>query len=291
MSKIAIYGSTISEEYYPSVHTILKTLEQANFEIYIFTEFAQKLQAKKYQIDNYKTFETVNSNFANYAISLGGDGTFLKCAHLFYTSSIPILGINLGKLGFLAEIMPEDIHVLIDRLVKNNFSICKRSVLDFKIQNKSIAHKGIGLNEITLQKSNHLKLIKINISINNNFLYSFWADGVIISTPTGSTGYSLSLGGPIITPDSKTLLITPIAPHTLSVRPIIIPDNSNITIEATGEYTDYLISNDFQSILVDSEPCVTIKKSTFTVNTIQFNDFTFFDILRKKLQLGIDIRK
>lgn len=291
MKKIGIFATTIAEENYSNFNNIILTILEKNIEVFIFKEFAMTYSNAIPIISKCKTYEKITQNFVDFVICIGGDGTFLKCSHLFYKSYIPIVGINLGKLGFLAEIMPQEITMLISKIENHDFTICKRSLLEFKAESSDNIYKSIGLNEITLQKSNHLKLLKLNISINNNFLYSFWADGVIISTPTGSTGYSLSLGGPIITPDSNSLVITPIAPHSLNVRPIIIPDNSNIRIEAAGQFTNYLISNDFNSMLFETEPTVTIKKSIYSINTLQFNEYTFFDVLRKKLQLGIDIRK
>ncbi|HOS85257.1 MAG TPA: NAD(+)/NADH kinase [Bacteroidales bacterium] len=288
MNSIALFGSTISEDVYPAIYNIIQKLQQANYTLQIYAPFYKKL-SEHYTFPTITTFTNATEIQATYILSLGGDGTFLKCAHTCYTSGIPMLGINLGKLGFLAEVMPRQIEECINDLQNKKYSICNRSILEFTNTNNYI--QGIGLNEITLQRSNHLKLLKISITINNDFLCSYWADGVIVSTPTGSTGYSLSLGGPIITPDSKTFVITPIAPHTLNVRPIIVPDSSIITIKAHGEFTDFLISNDFTSSICKDSPEITIKKSEHTIQTIQFEHISFFDTLRSKLQLGIDVRK
>lgn len=288
MNTIALFGSTISEETYPAINNIIQKLQNAEYTIQMYEPLYKKL-SEHYSFPTITTFNTSDEIHSHYILSLGGDGTFLKCAHTCYKSGIPLLGINLGKLGFLAEVMPRQIEECIEHLQHKNYTICSRSLLEFNTANKQL--QGIGLNEITIQRSNHLKLLKISISINNDFLCSYWADGVIVSTPTGSTGYSLSLGGPIITPDSKTLVITPIAPHTLNVRPIIVPDTSIITIQAEGEYTDYLISNDYTSAILKEIPVITIQKSKHTIQTIQFEHISFFDTLRTKLQLGIDVRK
>jgi NAD+ kinase len=288
MNTVALYGASISEEIYTAVYNIIQKLQQSKYSIYMYEEFYVKL-SKHYSLPNITPFSDFNTIQSDVILSLGGDGTFLKCAHASYTSHIPILGINLGKLGFLAEVMPRQLEECLNHLQENKYTICSRSILEFEDSSKQLY--GIGLNEITIQRSNHLKLLKISISINNDYLCSFWADGVIVSTPTGSTGYSLSLGGPIITPNSKTLVITPIAPHTLNVRPIIIPDSSTIRIKAEGEYTNYLISNDFMSSVLNESPTITIQKSKNTIQTIQFEHISFFDTLRSKLQLGIDVRK
>jgi len=291
MNKLAIFGSVISEEYYSIAQEIIEKLQSSGFEIEIFEDFEKHLKENKVRLPAILSYNEENFKSADIVLCLGGDGTFLKCTHTFYKYNIPILGINLGKLGFLAEILPQQIQYFIENIRNKKYTILHRTLLDFTTVKSKDQISGICLNEITLQKSNNLKLIKLNITINNDSLYSFWADGVIISTPTGSTAYSLSLGGPIITPDSKTLLITPIAPHSLNVRPIIIPDTSVITIEASGDFTNYLISNDFKSVLINEPPKITIKKSKYSIQTIQFHEISFFDILRTKLQLGIDSRK
>ncbi|HON53141.1 MAG TPA: NAD(+)/NADH kinase, partial [Bacteroidales bacterium] len=197
MNTVALYGASISEEIYTAVYNIIQKLQQSKYSIYMYEEFYVKL-SKHYSLPNITPFSDFNTIQSDVILSLGGDGTFLKCAHASYTSHIPILGINLGKLGFLAEVMPRQLEECLNHLQENKYTICSRSILEFEDSSKQLY--GIGLNEITIQRSNHLKLLKISISINNDYLCSFWADGVIVSTPTGSTGYSLSLGGPIITP-------------------------------------------------------------------------------------------
>jgi len=290
MYTVAIFGTNISSTHFDSISKLLDKIKAAGFNLYIYESFHKLIKSGgiDLQFDTYSNFDSINPDFI---FSLGGDGTFLKCSHLFYRYQVPILGINFGKLGFLAEVTPECIENIIFDLQENKFSICERSLLDYSLETESQTKYGIALNELSLQKSNILKLIKINTFIDDNFLSSFWADGIIISTPTGSTGYSLSLGGPIITPDSKSFIINAIAPHTLSVRPIIIPDTSIITIQAEGEYTNFLLSNDYKSTLIDTKPKITIRKSNIYVKTLQLHSLTFFDTLRKKLNWGIDIRK
>lgn len=289
--KIAIFGTSISSDYKSKVEEIIHSFITAGFELSIFQDFKTNLKSSSFSILNLPVFTELNKKDSDLIISLGGDGTFLKCAHLSYKTNIPILGINFGKLGFLAQTNPDDIDFIIKNLKENNFKIKKKTLLDFSYKNKSNNISGIGLNEITLQKSNAVKLIKINIYVGKEFLCSFWADGVVISTPTGSTGYSLSLGSPILTPENHSCIITPIAPHTLNIRPIIIPDNEKITIEATGEFTEFLISNDYSSQIIKQNPRITIKKSRFCIPTIEFTTKNFFGTLREKLNLGMDVRK
>jgi len=291
MRKLAIFGTKISSDYTSKVEDIIHSFIAAGFSLNIYKNFKESLDSHSYSIANIPTYTKKPLKDTELLISLGGDGTFLKCAHMSYKTNIPILGINFGKLGFLAQTNPDDIDTIIKNLETDSFSIGKRTLLDFSYENKKRTYSGFGLNEITLQKSNAVKLIKINIYIGPEFLCSFWADGVAICTPTGSTGYSLSLGSPILTPGNNSLIITPIAPHTLSIRPIIIPDSETITIEATGEYTDFLVSNDYMSKIIHAKPIIHISKSRYTISTIEFNSNKFFTTLRKKLNLGFDIRK
>ncbi len=290
MKRIAIFGTSISDDHQTQAVEIIQKFIAAGFDIFFYSNFKQNWNTS-FNFNTTKEFDDISTESFDAIISLGGDGTFLKCAHLCYKNDTPILGINFGKLGFLAQTKPDDIDFIISQLQQETFSIRKRSILDFSFQENNITHEGIGVNEITLQKSNAVKLIKINIFVSEKFLCSFWADGVAVSTPTGSTGYSLSLGSPILSPDNQSIVITPIAPHTLSVRPIVIPDSEIVTIEATGEYTNFLISNDFQSLTLQNEPTMRIKKSTYAVSTIEFNNTNFFETLREKLKLGYDIRK
>lgn len=290
--KIAIFGTKITAECKSKVEEIIHSFVASGFELLIYNEFKKEIQSRSFSISNIPEFTSLQPNDAEIIISLGGDGTFLKCAHLCYKTNIPILGINFGKLGFLAQTNPDDIDFLIKNIKEKKYIIKQRSILDFSFTTNRKKISGIGLNEITLQKSNAVKLIKINVYIKKEFLCSFWADGVAVSTPTGSTGYSLSLGSPILSPDNKSIIITPIAPHTLSIRPIIIPDTETIVLEASGEYTDFLISNDYQSQTVqEPKTTIKIKKSRQKISIVECPDTSFFKTLREKLKLGIDIRK
>lgn len=289
--KIAVFGTNISDEYKSKAEEVIHSFIANGFDVSIYKDFKSALDSASFSIGNLPEFTEIKENSFDILLSLGGDGTFLKCAHLCYATNTPILGINFGKLGFLAQTNPDDIDFIIKDIQNKKFSIRQRTVLDFSYATDKEILNGIGLNEITLQKSNTVKLIKINVYVGKEFLCSFWADGVAVSTPTGSTGYSLSLGAPILAPENHSLIITPIAPHTLSMRPIIIPDTETITIEATGEYTDFLLSNDFMSQTIQTNPSVVIKKSPHTISTVEFKDSSFFCTLRQKLKLGIDIRK
>jgi NAD+ kinase len=287
---IALFGAGVAEDYYPVIESIIETLVKTPHTIYIYADFAEKLHNKGFNTHDCITYTQAGNQNFDFVFSLGGDGTFLKCAHFFYRFETPLIGINFGKLGFLADVMPEHILQYLEKLENKQYTICARTVLEYTSESTP-AIQGMALNEITVQKSNNLKLIRLKLSINGNAVCSFWADGIIISTPTGSTGYALSLGGPIITPDSNTLAVVPIAPHSLTMRPIIIPDNSVVEIEAHGEFTDFFISGDYNSQQVTILPKLIIQKSMFDIFTVQFNDMTFFEILQNKLQLGLDVRK
>ncbi|MFO7869052.1 MAG: NAD(+)/NADH kinase [Bacteroidales bacterium] len=290
MSSVAIYGVNISKVHFDSIYILLNSIQKNGFSVYVYKPFHEHLETSSQTFD-FQVFTNIEYYNIDFIFSIGGDGTFLKCSHLFYIYQIPILGVNFGKLGFLADVTPDIINSVIQDIVSHQYEIRERSLLSYSMTIDSHHIQDVALNEISLQKSNILKLIKINTYVDDNYFCSFWADGVIISTPTGSTGYSLSLGGPIVTPNSNVFIMMPIAPHTLSVRPIIIPDSSNIVIEAEGEYTNFLLSNDYKSSLINTKPRIEVRKSEIAVRTLQLKSETFFDTLRKKLNLGLDLRK
>lgn len=227
---------------------------------------------------------------ADFVISIGGDGTVLKASHHVELLNKPILAINAGRLGFLADINQCDID---DRLIdvkEGTFSIEERSVLQVNFQNGTINELHLALNEISIHKQGRASLLTINTSINGEYLCSFWSDGIIIATPTGSTAYSLSIGGPIISPNTNALIINPIAPHTLSIRPIIIPDDSVIILSVSGRSKEYDISYDSDQIMMNTETDITIRKADYPVKFLKFDKSSYFSNLREKLNWGTDIR-
>jgi NAD+ kinase len=222
--------------------------------------------------------------------SIGGDGTFLETLTFVRDSGIPIIGINTGRLGFLANIAKTEINKAIDSLANKKIKIEKRSLISVTSQSKLFGEVNYGLNELTILKKDTSSLITINAYINGDFLNSYFADGLIVATPTGSTAYSLSCGGPLVMPCSQNFIITPIASHNLNVRPLVISDDSIITLKVEGRSSNYLVSLDSRSEVIDSSIELTLKKAEFSANLIQIENQNFFNTIRNKLLWGLDKR-
>jgi len=221
--------------------------------------------------------------------SLGGDGTFLDSVAHVERTNIPIAGINFGRLGFLANISIPEMSGALEQIVAGKYQVEKRSMLQVESDAKYFAPFPFGLNDFTIQKSG-AGLLKINTFINDEYMSTYWTDGLIVATPTGSTAYSLSVGGPIITPSLSTFIISAIAPHNLTVRPLVIPDSSTIRFEASGRNGKVLLTIDSRDIVSDSPIVVTVKKAPFSANVVSLESTAFYKTLRSKLYWGIDKR-
>jgi NAD+ kinase len=244
--------------------------------------------------ETYQTFSShteLDTSF-DLLISIGGDGTILRAATLVRNSGVPILGINAGRLGFLATVQKENIDSFLQFVIDKKYSISKRTLLglDCSPENEAIKEINFAMNEITVSRKDTTSMITIETYLNDEFLNSYWADGLIISTPTGSTGYSMSCGGPILTPEVKSLVITPIAPHNLNARPLVIPDDTEIKLRVTGREDQYLVSLDSRVTTVKNESVLIIKKNPFEINMIEIPEETFLKTLRNKLLWGEDKR-
>lgn len=292
--KIAIFGQYYQNNTHSIVEKVVSFLEEKNIEICFYRNFYDKLIENKVQLANYQTFNThdcLKDNF-NYLISIGGDGTILRAATFVRDSNLPIIGINAGRLGFLATIQEENIENLLNRVVAQDYTISKRTLISLHANPENIDLNDINfaLNEITVSRKDTTSMITIETYINNEYLNSYWADGLIISTPTGSTGYSLSCGGPVIMPTSNCFVITPIAPHNLTVRPLIIPDDSELTLKIKGREEQYLVSLDSRITSVSNETKLSVKKTDFHISIVEFPEEGFLRTIRKKLLWGEDRR-
>ena len=292
--KIAVFGQYYQNNTHSIVEKVVAFLEQNNIEICFYKIFYDKLIENEVSLSEYSTFdshECLKDNF-DYLISIGGDGTILRAATFVRNYNLPIIGINAGRLGFLATIQEENIEKLLTRVVANDFSISKRTLVSLHVHPENIDLEDINfaLNEITVSRKDTTSMITIETYINNEYLNSYWADGLIISTPTGSTGYSLSCGGPVIMPTSNCFVITPIAPHNLTARPLIIPDDSELTLKIKGREEQYLVSLDSRITSVSNETTLTVKKSDFFISIIEFPEEGFLRTIRKKLLWGEDKR-
>lgn len=292
--KVAIYGQYYQNSTEPIINDIFVFFNKNNVEMIIESHFLLMLNERKIVEKKYKTFTShteLDSSF-DMLISIGGDGTILRAATLVRDSGIPILGINAGRLGFLASVQKENIASFMQFVIDKKYVISKRTLLSLTCTppNESIDEINFAMNEITVSRKDTTSMITIDTYLNEEYLNSYWADGLIISTPTGSTGYSLSCGGPILTPDVKSLVITPIAPHNLTARPLVVPDKTEIRLKVSGRDEYYLVSLDSRVTSVKNESVLTIKKTPFEINMIEIPEETFLKTLRKKLLWGEDKR-
>jgi len=292
--KVAIYGQYYQNSTEPIIRDIFVFFNQNNVEMVIESEFLEMLHEKQLIKKEYKTFKSykeLDSSF-DLLLSIGGDGTILRAATLVRKSGVPILGINAGRLGFLASVQKENIEAFLQLVIDKKYTISKRTLLSLTIspKNKDIEDINFAMNEISVSRKDTTSMITIETYLNGEFLNSYWADGLIIATPTGSTGYSLSCGGPILTPDVKSLVITPIAPHNLNARPLVVPDKTEIRLKVSGREEHYLVSLDSRITSVKNESILTIKKTPFQINMIEIPEETFLKTLRNKLLWGEDKR-
>lgn len=292
--KVAIFGQYYQNATSPIMERLLHFLEINKVDFTIEANFLKMLQDNKAITIDLPTFSSHHDLNKSYdmLLSVGGDGTFLRAATYVRNSKIPILGINAGRLGFLANVQQENIEKILKLVIKKDYKISKRTLLSLNCSPKIEAIKDLNfaMNEITVSRKDTASMITIETYINDEYLTSYWADGLIISTPTGSTGYSMSCGGPILTPDANSLVITPIAPHNLNARPLVIPDNTTLKLKVTGREENYLISLDSRIASASNESVLIIKKTPFKINMVEITEETFLKTLRNKLLFGEDRR-
>jgi len=292
--KIGIYGQFYHQHSEQYAQLILDALQDHNAEVFIEANFLDILKEHKGISKDVSTMGTFTQLDASYDLffSIGGDGTILKSVTFVQDLNIPIVGINSGRLGFLATIQKENVTESIQNIIKGRYSISERSLLSVETtpSNPSMQPLNFALNEIAVNRKNTTSMLKVETRVNGEYLTSYWSDGLIVATPTGSTGYSLSCGGPVIDPSTNSLIITPIAPHNLNARPLVIPDDCTITLKVSGREESYLISMDSRIATLTNDTIITIKKSPFTIKLVQLLDDSFVKTLRKKLLWGEDKR-
>jgi NAD+ kinase len=292
--KIAIYGQYYQNSTEPIIKDIFIFFNNNNVELVIESSFLELILKKEIVKKEYNTFSShteLDKSF-DMLISIGGDGTILRAATLVRDSKIPILGINAGRLGFLATVQKENIDEFLQIVIDKKYTISKRTLLSLSCipENEGLHDINFAMNEISVSRKDTTSMITIDTYLNGEFLNSYWADGLIVSTPTGSTGYSLSCGGPILTPDVKSLVITPIAPHNLNARPLVIPDETEIRLKVSGREEHYLVSLDSRITSVKNESVLRIKKTPFEISMVEIPEKTFLKTLRSKLLWGEDKR-
>ncbi|ATA89531.1 NAD kinase [Capnocytophaga stomatis] len=291
--KIAIYAQQYSENYKKVFEDLFAHIEPSDV-VYVEQKLFEDLKREAILSNECKSFTCFSDLDASFDVMLtiGGDGTILRAITFVRNLNIPILGINVGRLGFLATAQKDEIENVFSALRTKNYKITERSVIEAIVSSdgKPVSEINFALNEITVTRKNTASMITINTELNGEFLTSYWADGLIISTPTGSTGYSLSCGGPVIIPNAKNFVITPIAPHNLNARPLVIPDDTEIKLTISGREKKYLISFDSRIETLLNKVSVTIRKADFSIKMIRLEGESFINTLRNKLLWGEDSR-
>ncbi len=290
--KIAIYSRGIKENQHQDIIQLLDELALSNVEPVFYQDFFNQFYSAIDIKSKYSTFNSSDDLDDSFdcIMSLGGDGTLLDTVTFVKDSGIPVLGINYGRLGFLANIGREDLHTAVQALINRTYVLDKRTLIHLDSDIPLFDDVHYALNEFTLHKKDSSPMIRIHTYLNGEFLNTYWADGLIVSTPTGSTGYSLSCNGPVVFPDSGSFVITPVSPHNLNIRPIVVPDNNIISFEVEGRTDGFLCTLDSRREIVTKEIQLAVRKEKFCVNLIRLNENNFLQTLRNKLSWGLDKR-
>ncbi|NQU51896.1 MAG: NAD kinase [Bacteroidetes bacterium] len=291
--KVAVFGTIVSDDFVPVLQEFFQFLKTNKVEVQLsksfYSHLVEELNTTPYYTSLFHSFVDFDEK-NEFIFSIGGDGTFLHSVLNIRNFDIPVIGVNSGRLGFLADISADQISDALSNIFNNRYSIIERSLLQVEFEGRKNIDFNYALNEMAVLKTDTSSMINVLTYVNNELLNNYWADGLIIATPTGSTAYSLSVGGPILTPDSENFVITPLAPHNLTIRPIVVPDKSEITLKVEGRGTHYLTALDFRSEAVELSTIIKVKKADFMLKTLQLPDQPFFNTLRNKLMWGMDRR-
>jgi len=290
--RVGIYGIKFDDSFIPNIQQLFNILEQYGWAATIYKPFTKFLSSRVNLGEKVQTFSNHKElkEKVDMLFCIGGDGTFLETILVVRDSGIPVLGINTGRLGFLANTNRDEIEGAMRDLKDHKYRLQSRSLLTLVTENNLFGEENFALNELTVHKKDSASMISIHTYIGDLFLNSYWADGLIISTPTGSTAYSLSCGGPIMVPGVRDYVITPIAPHNLNVRPVVVPDDRIIKLKVEGRGRDYLCSLDSRSVAIDSAVELTIKRAAFEINVVQTEGQDFLSTMRNKMTWGVDKR-
>ncbi len=292
--KVGIYGQFYHKNASFYIQQLFHLLQQENIEIAVEESFFKKLATNSEIEKDYQhlpTFKVLDDSFDLF-FSIGGDGTILKSVNFVQDSNIPIVGINTGRLGFLATIQKEEIEATLSSILKKEYHISKRELLSLAIEGNTQALPGpnFALNDIVINRKNSTSMITVKAWLDEKYLNAYWADGLVVTTATGSTGYSMSCGGPIISPQTDAIALTPIAPHNLNVRPLIIPSQTVLTLKVGTREDEFLVAMDSHIVSLKKEATLTIKKAPFTINLVTMHENSFIRTLRQKLLWGEDRR-
>ena len=291
--KIAVYGPLYNERSKSTIKILIEYLKNRSVDVFFEKDFYESvLKISNIDIESFRcdTFKSLDNSF-DLLISIGGDGTILRAITYVKDLNIPIVGINTGRLGFLATIPMNKVEKALDEIFEGNYRISKRSLLAITVgEGEAVFNLNFALNEITVSRKNTTSMISVETWLDDEYLTSYWADGLIVSTPTGSTGYSLSCGGPVIMPESDSFVLTPIAPHNLNARPLVISSNKIIKLKVSGREDEHLVSLDSRIKTLPNNTTITIQKAPFNIHMIELKDERFIETLRKKLLWGADQR-
>lgn len=289
---IAIYGRTFNPEYFPNMQLMLESLEAADCKLQVYQDFYNYLRPAfhfRNKPDVFTGYHDIRQD-TRFLLSVGGDGTLLDTITIVRDSGIPVAGVNLGRLGFLSSTSRHEIIQAVEELLAGRYELSPRSLVSLESTNGMFEEVNYALNEASIYKNVANTMIALHTWIDGMFLNTYWADGLIIATPTGSTAYSLSCGGPIISPGCANFVVTPIASHNLTVRPIVIPDSSEIRIKAEANGNEFSLSLDSRMMVINDEVDLSFRKASFTINLIRLSKQHFFRTIRDKLAWGLDVR-
>lgn len=288
--KIALFGKQFGENFLVKFQNIVSFLEKKEVTVSIHHRLAYHIQNEfAMSLERFSTFETVSEDL-DMLLSIGGDGTFLEAALLVQDKNIPILGINSGRLGFLAAVAPNEIEKALAHVVAKKYQLEERSLVEIVSPKNLMKNTPFALNELGIFKNNTTSMITVKAYVGKEFLTSYWADGLLIATPTGSTAYSLSAGGPIMAPSCENFVISPVSPHNLTVRPIVIPDNQQVRLKVNCRSSHFLVSLDSRFERVSSGTEIVLQKAGFSIKVVKFGEMCFYKTLRNKLMWGLDKR-
>ncbi|MFN3530768.1 MAG: NAD kinase [Bacteroidia bacterium] len=289
--RIAIYGRSIVSDQYENLNKLLTAFQRAGAEVLLYKPLRECMASAGFETNEavFDGQEALDPGL-DFFVTIGGDGTLLDAVSWVRNRGIPVLGINFGRLGFLTSVAPSKIKEAVDQLFRANYTIEKRSMVCLKTSEPLFGDTPYALNEFAIHKKDIASMIKIRAFLNGEFLNSYYADGLVVATPTGSTGYSISCGGPIILPDSPVMVITPVAPHNLNVRPVVVPDNATLSFEVEGMGNQFLASLDARMATIDRSIQLELVRNKFDFLLVRLNDNTHLKTMRSKLLWGIDKR-
>lgn len=287
--KVALFGNIYQTKKSVSIQRILTYLHQKGAEVYIESEFYHFLEDNQLLKPEGARLFSGNDFDSDFVISLGGDGTFLKAASRVGEKNIPIIGVNMGRLGFLADVSGHEVELSLDALYRGDYSVEDRAVI--QVDGANFGGYPCALNDVAILKRDNASMISIRATINGQYLTTYQADGLVISTPTGSTAYSLSNGGPIIVPGTRVFSLTAVAPHSLSMRPIVIPDDSEVKLMVESRSHNFLVALDGRSEKCKEDTCLTLRKAPYHIKVVKRAGQTYFQTLREKMMWGADTRE